>query len=458
MVSIAVLAISVVAGAILAGLVIFLLAKQKQSELLSELKLAQAQKDELKSQNTKLETEKAAAAEQVSALLQERAALQTRLSEQEKNLKEQVANLEQAKTQLKLEFENLAQKILDEKGTKFSEQSKEQLSVLLNPFKEQMAEFKKKVEDVYVDEKTQRVSLKNEIDKMHKAYETLSEEANNLVRALKADTKTQGDWGEIILNRILENSGLKEGIHYQTQASFKTEEERQLRPDVIIQLPGNRQIVVDSKVSIKAYETYYNASTEQEREEALKAHVRSIRNHIRELSAKKYDNIEALTTLDFVFMFIPIEAAFMVALDTDRELFTEAYNLHVLLVCPSTLLVTLQMINSIWRVEYQNRNSLSIADQGKKLLEKLVGFMDNMEKIQTSLAQSQKAYTEAYGQLFSGKGNLISQAKKLLELGVKASPKAQDKLVRYTESAELLQLEDETEDKSKQDQENQPET
>jgi DNA recombination protein RmuC len=364
--------------------------------------------------------------------------LQTRLTEQALKFKEQMELLTTAKDQMKLEFESLAQKIFEEKGTKFAEQNKENLTTILSPLKEQLRDFKTKVEEVYDKEGKERFTLTKQIEQMHKAYETLSQEANNLVRALKADTKTQGDWGEIILNRLLENSGLIEGIHYKTQAHFSADEEKAFRPDVIIELPGNRQIIVDSKVSIKAYEQYYNAASDAEREEALKAHIKSLKNHIRELAVKRYDFIKELTTLDFVFMFIPIEAAFMVALDFDRDIFTEAYNQHVLIVCPSTLLVTLQMINSLWRVEDQNRNANLIADQGARLFEKFVGFVENLTDIKKHLDRSLDAYQKAHSQLTEGKGNLISQATKLIKLGVKSKSKLPEKILLDAETEQLI--------------------
>lgn len=414
--------------ALLAWIITRLKYSQKILVAESELKTAQKLAEDLKADSRQLAGELKSAEQENTSLKEKSSALQSRLEEKETNLREQIDNLEKVKQQLKLEFENLAQRIFEDKSAKFSEKSKEQISTLLSPLQTQITEFRQKVEEIYVKEGQQRFNLTEQIKLMHSAYETLSLEANNLVRAFKADTKAQGDWGEFILGRILENSGLQEGIHYKTQAQFRDEENRGLRPDVIIQLPGERQIIVDSKVSIKAYEQYYNAVSDKEREEALKAHVQSIRTHIKELAAKKYDYIKELTTLDFVFMFVPLEAAFMAALDRDRELFTEAYDQRVLLVCPSTLLVTLQMVNSIWKVEYQNRNSRAIADQGASLLEKFAGFLGNLEEIQKHLLKSQDACRDAMSQLTSGRGNLLSQAEKLLSLGVKVNARARERI------------------------------
>lgn len=397
-----------------------LLAVRKVSDLKSELSVAHALNEKQKSRFEEVAVELKTANEYVSDLKQKNTELETRLLEQNKYAKEQLESLTAAKELMKQEFENLAQKILDEKGNKFSEQSKEQLNIILNPFKTQISEFKTKVEEVYIKEGQERFNLTKQIEQMHKAYEMLGQEANNLVRALKADTKAQGNWGEIILNRLLENSGLIEGVHYQTQAHFKTDEEKAMRPDVVVFLPSNRHIIIDSKVSIKAYEQYYNAVDDNERDKALKAHILSIKNHVKELAVKRYDFIKELTTLDFVFMFIPIEAAFMTAMDYDRDIFTEAYNQHVLIVCPSTLLVTLQMINSIWRVEDQNKNAKEIAEQGAKLYDKFVGFVNSLTDINKFLDKSQETYQKAYSQLVDGRGNLISQAQKLIKLGVKS--------------------------------------
>lgn len=431
MVSTAVLIVALIAASVIIWVISTLLGRQKQTELAAELKLAQAQREELRTQADKLALEKAAASEQVSTLLQEKAALQTRLSEQEKNLKEQVANLEQAKTQLKLEFENLAQKILDEKGSKFSEQSKEQINNILNPLHIQLKEFKEKVEKVYVDEATQRVSLKNEINKMQSAYETLSKEADNLVHALKADTKMQGDWGEINLRRILDYIGLREGVNYFVQPNYKNEAGENLRPDVVVNLPNNKQIILDSKVSLTAYERYVNASEDTEKESNLKEHIKSIRKHVTELESKKYEDLPEINTLDFVLMFIPVEAAYFAAIEGDTELYKFASEKKVLPVCPSTLLITMQLVVSLWRWDKQNRYANEISSQGAKLLEKFAGFLSNLDEVGKHLLKGQEAFDKAKKQLHQGPGNLISQAQKLTALGVKLSVKDRGKFSEY---------------------------
>jgi DNA recombination protein RmuC len=421
---------------VLAWLITKLLYGQKLLVAKAELKNTLSQTDELKQKQEGLKEELKNSAQEASELKQQNSGLLTRLEEKEKNFKEQIENLNKVKEQMKLEFENLAQKILEEKGSKFSEQSKEQLNHLISPLQVQIADFKKKVEDVYVDEKTQRVSLKNEIDKMHSAYETMSREADNLVHALKADTKMQGDWGEINLRRILDFTGLTEGVNYFVQPNYKNEAGENLRPDIVVNLPNEKQIILDSKVSLTAYERYVNATEEAEKLAGLKEHIKSLRKHVTELSDKKYEDLQGINTLDFVLMFVPVEAAYFAAIEEDKELYRFASGKKVLPVCPSTLLITMQLVVSLWRWDKQNRFAREISDQGAKLLEKFAGFLENMDKIQSSLNKSQEAFELAQRQLYKGPGNLISHAEKLTKLGVKVSSKTHDKLLEYIELGE----------------------
>ncbi len=402
--------------------------------------------DELNQRNQNLEEERNSLSSQITLLKQDKARLETQLAEQNTKFQEQVELLKGAKEQLKLEFENLAQKILEEKTSKFTEQNRQNLDQILNPFKEQIKSFREKVEEVYASEGKERYSLMKNLEKLQSLNETLQQEAHNLVRALKADTKAQGDWGEIILLRLLENSGLKEGIHYKMQEQFKTEEES-LRPDVILYLPNNRHIIIDSKVSIVAYERYFNAENDKQREDGLNQHIKSLKKHVDELAEKRYDYIKELTTLDFVIMFVPIEAAFMVAVDRDRSLFTDAYKKHILLVCPSTLLVTIQMIASIWRMEDQNVNARRIADEAAAMYEKFVRFVDSLDEISSALKKGQDSCDKAYKHLATGRGNLIRRATNLVSLGVKTSKQLPEKLLLDTElesDAEELPLNERT--------------
>lgn len=420
---------------------------RRQQALESDLKLLSAQKQDAFSQAEKLETVIKSSLVQITELEKKKTELETRLAEQTNKFKEQIELLNSAKEQMKQDFEILAQRIFEEKGNKFREQSKEQLNLLLNPFREQMADFRKKVEEVYDKEGQQRFSLAEEIKKMHSAYESLSQEANNLVRALKSDTKTQGDWGEINLKRILDFTGLKEGLHYFSQPNFKTETGENLRPDIVVNLPDDRQIIVDSKVSLTGYERYYSAVEDSEKESGVKEHLKSIRRHVAELSEKKYEDLKGINTLDFVLMFIPVEAAYFVAINNDSELYKFASEKKVLLVCPSTLLITMQLVGSLWRIDDQKRHVNEIAEQGAKLYEKFVGFVSSMTEIKKHLDKSQEAYQKAHSQLSEGRGNLVSQAGKLIKLGVKAKSRLPEQFIlEADEIDEVQELENQSEE------------
>lgn len=352
--------------------------------------------------------------------------LQEHLEEEKRAAQEKQELLERSKEQLKLEFQNLANRIFEEKSTKFSTQNQENLNLLLKPFKEQMSEFKKKVEDTYTTEAKERHTLAKEISQLKELNLKMSQDAINLTNALKGESKTQGNWGEMVLERILEESGLRKGIEYEVQASFKDEEGATLRPDVIIRLPEEKDIVVDSKLSLNAYEAYNSAETQEEQQRHLLAHLQSIRNHIRDLSGKKYDHLEGLRSLDFVLMFMPIESAFLLAAREDSQLFAHAFERHIVIVSPSTLLVTLRTIQNIWRYEYQNQNAQEIARQAGNLYDKFTGFVEDMDKIGTQLQRTQVSYDEAYKKLSTGKGNLINRANTMLELGVKSKKRLEE--------------------------------
>ncbi len=424
---------------------------RRQQVLESDLKLLDSQKKDAVLKAEKLDTEIKSSLIQITELEKKNTELETRLAEQTNKLKEQIELLNSAKEEMKKDFELLAQRIFEDKGNAFREQSKEQLNLLLNPFKEQMADFKKKVEEVYIKEGQQRFSLAEEVKKMHSAYESLSQEANRLVNALKADTKTQGDWGEINLKRILDFTGLKEGLHYYSQPNYKNETGENLRPDIVVNLPDNRQIIVDSKVSLTGYERYFSAVEDSDRDNGVKEHLKSIRRHVLELSEKKYEDLKGINTLDFVLMFIPVEAAYFVAVNHDPELYKFASEKKVLLVCPSTLLITMQLVGSLWRIDDQKKHVNEIAEQGAKLYEKFVGFVSSMADIKKHLEKSLEAYDKAHKQMSEGKGNLISQASKLIRLGVKAKTRLPEQvLLEADEIDEIPELEDQPEEADEQ--------
>lgn len=342
------------------------------------------------------------------------------LSKVEKeNLKEKINFLENNKQQMKLEFENLANKLFDEKEKK----STTNLTFVLSSFKEQLDSFSKRVNDIYNDETKQRSSLLTEIKNLKELNNQISNDAINLTKALKGQNKTQGDWGEMILSSILDQTGLREGKEYTIQGSFTSAEGKRLRPDVIVHLPSNKDIVIDSKVSLNAYINYSKAENEDEKQQASKELVKSITSHIKDLSSKSYENIDGVKTLDFVLMFIPIEGAFLLTTSSDDNLFKLAFDNNIMLVSPSTLYVTLRTIENIWRNEHQNENAQLISKKAADLYDKFVAFVGDIEDIGTNITRTQKAYDGAMNKLSSGNGNLIRRTEEFLELGVK--PKKQ---------------------------------
>ncbi len=329
---------------------------------------------------------------------------------------EKLQLLEDSKKQMKLEFESLANKLFEENSKK----SSLNLNQVLTPFKEQLDTFGKRVNDIYNDETKQRVTLLTEIKNLKDLNNQISQDAINLTKALKGENKTQGDWGEMILSKILEQTGLREGIEYSTQGSFTSEEGKRLRPDVIVHLPQDKDVIIDSKVSLLAYTNYVESEDEILKEKYAKELVKSIYSHIKGLSSKNYDEISDLKTLDFVLLFIPIEGAFMLAASKDSNLFKVAFESNIMLVSPSTLFVTLRTIENIWRYEHQNENALIISKKAADLYDKFAAFVKDIENIGTHIDRTKKSYDEAINKLSVGKGNLLKRAQEFEELGVKA--------------------------------------
>lgn len=349
----------------------------------------------------------------------ENAELQTRLQEQNKNAVEKIKLLQNAEHQLKVQFENLANKIFEDRSKHFSEQNKTSMEHIISPIKSQLTDFKNRVERVYDNETKDRVSLREEISSLRRDTEKMNQEAINLTRALKGDKKIQGNWGEMILEKVLEQSGLRKGIEYETQGAFRDEENNLFKPDVIIRLPEKKDIVVDSKVSLLAYEAYCSTEDERQRSHALKAHTNAVRDHIKGLSNKDYSALKGLRSLDFVLLFMPIEAAFMAAFQADERLFTDAFEHKIVVVTPTTLLATLKTIENIWRYERQNENARLIADKAGVLYDKIRGFAEDLEKMGNQLSTVNKTYEGVMNKLTLGNGNLIRQASGFVDLGVK---------------------------------------
>lgn len=353
-------------------------------------------------------------------LEREKATLHTRLQEELRRSEDKLNVLHDARQDLQSQFKQLANQIFDEKTRAFTDQSRANLDTILAPFKERIVDFEKMVTAAYSNEGKERHSLIREVQKLQELNQRISEDAENLTKALKGDAKTQGAWGEIILERILEESGLRKGIEYDSQGGFRDSEGKLLKPDVIVHLPEGKDIIIDSKVSLTAYEKYSRAETDEERHQMVKAHLLSINGHLKGLESKRYDTLPGVNSLDFVLLFIPVESAFMLTVEKDNEIFRKAFEKNIMIVSPSTLLVTLRTIQNIWRYEYQSKNAQEIAEKAGSLYDKFVGFVADLEKVGDQLGNVQKSYDSAHNKLVSGRGSLVSRAQNLISLGVKS--------------------------------------
>ncbi|WP_029654084.1 DNA recombination protein RmuC [Marinobacter daepoensis] len=358
---------------------------------------------------------------------------QVTLEEERRNAAEKLQLLEQNREALKQEFENLANRIFEQKSERFSQQTRTSLDSLLNPFRDQLQDFRKRVEDVYTTETRDRQALRSEIKSLQELNQQITEEAANLTRALKGDKKVQGNWGELILERVLERSGLRKGVEYETQGSYRDDDNQLLRPDVIVHLPDQRNLVVDSKVSLVAYQQWVVADDESERAAALKQHVEAVRTHIKTLSEKDYSQLNGLHSPDFVLLFMPIEPAFVAAFQQDDNLFAEAFERKIIVVTPTTLLATLRTIENIWRYERQSQNARRIADRASAVYDKLRVFVEAMERLGSQLHTAQGTYDNAMNTLTRGRGNLISQANRFVELGVRVKKELPKSIVEQAE-------------------------
>ena len=423
-------------------------ALQVQNERLStQLTQEKANIDDKNSLLQQQEAEKGRLKQEYAALLEQNHALQVqneRLSTQSEKdrqaAEEKLALLADARQNLSDQFQNLANTILEEKSRRFTEQNHDHLQQLLNPLNERIHGFSELVQQTYEKEAKERLTIENELKRLQTLNTQLHHDAKALTTALTGtQNKTQGNWGEMILESVLENSGLQKGREYIVQASSVRHEadgtQRRLQPDVLINLPDNKQIVIDSKVSLTAY-VRYTQSTGAEAERELANHVASIRAHIKSLAAKDYTDLEGVKTLDFVFMFVPVEPAYLLALQHDPNLFQECFDKRIMLTGPSTLLATLRTVANIWRNEQQNQNALAIAEAGSKLYDKFVGFVESMDGINKALGQAQSQFQTAYSRLVSGRGNLISSTEKLRKLGIKAGKQLQRDLEKAMSETE----------------------
>ena len=360
--------------------------------------------------------------------------LETLLENEKKVGSEKLELLEKNREQMKMEFKELADSILKNNSERFSHQNSEHLSRMITPIKEQFESFKKQINDVYIKETQERSMLRTEINHIKEINQQMSKEAQRLTSALKGESKTQGIWGEMILERVLENSGLKAGEAYKREVSLEHESDNsRFRPDVIVYLPDRREIIIDAKTSLRAYEQYISAEDENQKKHFANQHLASIRKHIRELSDKDYAGLKGIDTLDFIFMFVPVESALMMALEYDSGLFDHAFKKNVVLVGPTTLMVALRAVENTWKMEHQQRNAKEIAKRAGLLFDKFVGFVENIEKIGKQINTLQKTYDDTYAKLHTGTGSLTSQFQKLEKLGAAASKKLPEQILRETE-------------------------
>ena len=353
----------------------------------------------------------------------------TNLGNLGEKLVSQKEEMQELQKKFTIEFENIANKILEEKSVKFTAQNKENIDMVLAPLSDKLKSFETKVQDTYEKGLKERSELKEQIVQLSTLNQTLSKDAQNLTKALTHDNKTQGNWGEMILEKILMESGLTEGEEYSKQASINNDDGKRFQPDYIIQLPDNKHIIIDAKVSLVAYNQYVNPEDENEREKALKNHLISVRNHIKYLSEKNYQTATTIDSPDFVLLFMPIEPAFSMAIQQDKDIYQYAWSKNIVIVSPTTLLATIRTIASIWNQEKQNRNTLEIAKQAGALYDKFVGFLEDMDKIERGLSQADSAYKGAINKLKTGSGNLIKRTENMRELGAKANKQIPDKFI-----------------------------
>ena len=389
------------------------------------------------------ETERERLRERATSMQAEVAALQSRLETERQNSQEKIALLNSAREELSNQFKALASDILEEKSRRFSQQNQENLGQLIGPLKEKFGEFQQKVESLEKDGIAGRSELKAQLEQLRTLNERLSEDATSLVTALRGSSKTQGEWGEVVLERILESSGLRRDHEYRVQETMFREDGRRARLDIIIDLPEGRHLVLDSKVSLTDYSEYCSAADDATRDAALARHLASVRKHIRELSQRDYSSLYRLNSLDFVVMFVPIEPAFMLALARDGKLWQEAWDKSILLVSPSTLLFVLRTVAHLWRQEQQKRNVQEIVHRGGELYDKLAAFAKDLTEVGKKLGDARNAYDEAYKKLAEGRGNVIRQAEILRSLGVRPSKQMPQGMREVALEQELFEDSDE---------------
>lgn len=432
------LILGVVIGAILIYFITSNRFIKKHVGLESENKMLQSSEQFIKEKNEELNDQLEVKEKQILDLTSNLSTKSSDLKHLSEKLNEQKQDIEQLQDKFKIEFKNLANEILEEKSQKFTQQNKINMDEILKPLGEKIKDFEKKVEDTYDKGVKDQSDLKVELRRLHDLNLKLDEDAKNLTNALKSDVQKQGNWGEMVLEKILERSGLIKGQEYVLQDSTRNEEGELFKPDVVLYLPDNKHIIIDSKVSLLDYEEFVNSDDELIRTSSLKKHVDSIKKHIKLLSDKKYYTLEKFDTPDFVLMFLPIESAFSIAIQTDPNLYNLAWDNRIVIVTPTTLLATLSTVASIWKHEKQTKNALEIARQSGDLYDKFKGFIDDLIDVGNKLRMTQKSYEASMNKLTSGKGNLVSRVERIKKLGAKTSKSIPEKILERLDEDEQI--------------------
>ncbi|MCA6380397.1 MAG: DNA recombination protein RmuC [Cytophagales bacterium] len=433
-----------ISGLVIGGLIGWLLNKSAQSSVLQDVRtrLLVEQEKSLGLASQLNEEKKVASVERNKVL--ELSTVFSRTDADYKNLQlksaEQQKEMEDLQEKFTTQFENLANKIFEEKGKKFADQNKINLGEILNPLREKISDFEKKVELTNTESIKNHSALREQLTNLKELNQQITKEASNLTRALKGDSKAQGNWGEYILESILEKSGLVKGREYFIQESLTSEDGKRLQPDVVIKLPDSKNLIIDSKVSLVAYERFMSADDETERSVQLKQHILSLRQHIKGLSEKNYQTLYSAGSLDFILLFVPIEPAFSASVRYDVEIFNDAFEKNIVIVSPSTLIATLRTISSIWKQEFQNRNTVEIARQATALYEKFRGFTEDLIEMGNQLKRTQSSYEGAMNKLSTGKGNLVGSVEKIRLLGLKPTKTIDQRLVeRADDNSDLVE-------------------
>jgi DNA recombination protein RmuC len=393
---------------------------QKHAVVQSQLEAEQRNNADLKNKELNLNNELIELNKVLSTYQANNKNLETKLSEQK-------LELEELNKKFTTEFENIANRLFEKSSEKINKQGSEKLDTILKPFKEKLGELKTQINETYEKDTKQRIRLHEQVKQLFDLNQQISSDAQNLTNALKSNSKVQGDWGEEILENILQQSGLRKGFEYDTQSSFTNEEGKMLRPDMIVHYPDQRDIIIDSKVSLTDYERYISAENIVEKEQHLKAHLNSIKQHIKELTEKNYQDIYQIETLDFVMMFVPIEGAYYIAIEEDRTLWQYSYEKKILLINPTNLITALKMISNLWQQDYQNKNVMEIARQSGGLYDSFVLLLQDFSKMEKKISETQEVFENVQKRISTGKGNLISRVEKIKTLGAKAKKSIPDK-------------------------------